>query len=264
MLKKFLVFLVVSLSLFSCSKQTNHKDYKKKYYNDTNQTDKANLYSDNINFENEVKKLVTTIFQDIFPHKKNVNTARLLRSVNSSGNSDELHDNLRRLFDAQKDYHTLYFDENKPTKYGFLSSNLQISSVTDDKKELFLISDINFTNKYDLNTVLKQFKVGDVIVSVNNETPQWRIASILDNNLGANKAAKKSRALESFFESKVPMGYCVVVFRDGQYFSVDIPSYIPSEISFVYSFLFKNIQGRNCDDDLNDDVNDVDVNDVDV
>ncbi|RDB35336.1 MAG: hypothetical protein DCC88_10595 [Spirobacillus cienkowskii] len=248
MLKKNLLFLFVSLCVFSCSKQASNQDYKKSSYEEGHDY-QANSYSENEGFEGEVKKLVAKIFNSIFPHKKNVNTASLLSDVNSSGNSDELHDNLRRLFDAHKDYHTIYFGEKDCQKYGLSSKFLKVSSAIYDTNEYFLISDINFNNSHDLNIVLEQFKVGDIIINVNGESPQQRIANILDNNLGANKAAKKSRALESFFESKFPISYRVVVFRDGQYISVDIP-----EVSLTNHVCIKKRQESSFDKVKNEDI----------
>ncbi|WP_338636765.1 S41 family peptidase [Spirobacillus cienkowskii] len=248
MLKKNLLFLFVSLCVFSCSKQASNQDYKKSSYEEGHDY-QANSYSKNEGFEGEVKKLVAKIFNSIFPHKKNVNTASLLSDVNSSGNSDELHDNLRRLFDAHKDYHTIYFGEKDCKKYGLPSYILQVSSAINNTNEYFLISDINFTNNYDIDEILRRFKVGDIIINVNGESPQQRIANILDNNLGANKAAKKSRALESFFESKFPISYRVVVFRDGQYISVDIP-----EVSLTNHVCIKKRQESSFDKVKNEDI----------
>jgi len=241
MLKKGLVFLFVTVFLFSCSKKENHYDNRQTSYDSSNDYGLERAGS----FAVEVKKLVTTIFKDIFPHKKNVDTVGLVRAVNLSENADDLHHNLRNLFEAQKDLHTIYFDKQEDKKnYGLPSDNLEVSSVINNNKEYFIISKIKFTNNYNVNEILQRFKVGDIIVSVNDESPQKRIANILENNLGANAVTKKLRALDSFFESKFPMSYRLVVFRDLKLLDLNIPS----------GFYFKTINSSNSEKIKDDDI----------
>lgn len=221
MLKNSLLFFIFLSIVFSCSNKKNSK-----LSQSNSNSDLPASFSKNENFEKEVKNLVSTIFNDIFPHKKNLDTFKLLSAVNNSKNSDELQYNLRNLFDSQNDYHTKYFGKGDPVFYGLSPENIELSKVFNQDKEYFLVSKVSLTyNNYNIDNVLRQFQVGDRIISINHKSPQDWIDIILWNNLGANLTAKKSRALKEIFFSNFPYRYHVVIYRGHHFLDINIPPF---------------------------------------
>jgi hypothetical protein len=221
MIKKNLVFFIFLFIIFSCSNKKNSNLSQSNYNSHF-----LDFYSKNEKIEKEIKNLVSTIFNDIFPHKKNPDTFKLLIAVNESKNSFELHYNLRKLFDSQNDYHTKYFGNSDGIFYGLSSDNLELSRVFDQDKDYFLVSKVSLTyNNYNIDSVLRQFQVGDRIISINHKSPQDWIDIILWNNLGANLTAKKSKALKEIFFSNFPYRYHVVISRGHHFLDINIPPF---------------------------------------
>lgn len=150
------------------------------------------------------KIIAENILENYFVHEKSYNPKNDLNLLDVNSSNEDFYNNVTNIFNKLKDRHTVY---NNPILsrhlFGFHPKNLSFQLVSDNghvNKIVVAKVDLNenstvIKNK-DYFDSLKDFQVGDTIVSINGKSALQALKDTYDISKGANIDAQKSYGLE--------------------------------------------------------------------
>jgi C-terminal processing protease CtpA/Prc len=192
--------------------------------------------NNNVSEKESVKNAAAFMFENYYVHEKGLDGAALIRQIDTHVSDEIFYDQIQNVFYKHNDGHTV-FKKPKPFQcngYGVLPENLSFEIAMEKGIKKLVISkvapDYLQINNQDYINAIKQFRVGDIVLSINGVEALQAVKNVAPITFGSNADAQETNGLDSLlFRSaalhRVPQEsqYQIVIERDGKVIS--IPSY---------------------------------------